>query len=108
MMRMGFLGLAGIVLLVGIPWLTTFSQQLPTPQVAGSSQQQVLSVLLPSGVQQIVVVDQAAQTMATYHIEPTAGKIRLMSVRNIRLDMQLVEFNASSPLPSEMRQMKPQ
>ncbi|MGN6547838.1 MAG: hypothetical protein ACTHK7_22575 [Aureliella sp.] len=100
--------------LVAATWLEVFSQQA-APVLPGASAQssaasgetQVLSTLLPSGVQQVVVVDARAQTMAVYHIEPLTGKIQLKSVRNLRLDLAMEEFNATTPLPSEMRLLKP-
>lgn len=100
--------------LVAATWLEVFSQQA-APVLSGASAQssaasgetQVLSTLLPSGVQQVVVVDARAQTMAVYHIEPLTGKIQLKSVRNLRLDLAMEEFNATTPLPSEMRLLKP-
>jgi hypothetical protein len=101
------LALAGVVVL-GLPWLASYSQQLqPVTGTPPSPDQQVVSSMLPTGIQQIVVIDQRQQAMATYHIEPQAGKIRLMSVRSLRHDLALEEFNATSPLPSEMRLIKP-
>ena len=106
----GILALA----LVAASWLQVFSQQAAPALPAASAQSsaaggetQVLSTLLPTGVQQIVVVDARAQSMAVYHIEPLTGKIQLKSVRSLRLDLAMEEFNATTPLPSEMRLLKP-
>ena len=41
--------------------------------------------------------------MSVYHIEQTTGTISLKSVRNIRADLQMDEFNTDSPLPREIR-----
>jgi hypothetical protein len=53
--------------------------------------------------QQLTVIDPRTQVMSIYHLELTTGKATLMSVRNIRWDLQVVEFNGVSPLPSEIR-----
>jgi hypothetical protein len=102
-----FSGMLALVV-VAAPWLDVFSQQAVPPQSSSAGGEvQVHSTLLPTGVQQIVVVDARAQTMAVYHIEPMTGKILLKSVRSIRLDLAMEVFNATSPLPSEMRLLKP-
>jgi hypothetical protein len=99
------------LLVVGWLWLDVFSQGLVppvgAPQSGGAgSDIQVLSTLLPSGIQQVVVVDSRQQAMAVYHIEPTLGKIQLRSVRNVRMDLAVEDFNATEPLPREMRLLK--
>ena len=68
---------------------------------------QVVSSMLPTGIQQIVVMEPRAKTMAVYHVEPTQGKIQLKSVRNLHWDLQMEQFNGQSPLPSELRQVQP-
>lgn len=97
------------VVVVAATWLEVFSQQASPIQASTAArvETQVVSTLLPTGIQQIVVVDTRVQTMAVYHIEPTAGKIQLKSVRSLRLDLIMEEFNATTPLPSEMRMLKP-
>jgi len=108
MMRTAYFSAMLALVVVGATWLEVFSQQVaPAPSGSGGAEMQVLSTLLPTGVQQIVVVDPRAHTMAVYHIEPTTGKIQLKSVRNVRLDLAMEEFNATAPLPSEMRLLKP-
>ncbi len=76
-------------------------------QGPGGGNFQVVSTLLPTGYQQIVVVDTQAQTMAAYHIEPNQGKIQLKSVRRLAWDLKMEQFNAESPLPSELRAVQP-
>lgn len=95
------------LLVVGGLWLDVFSQQSGSPPATVSTGQiQVLSTTLPSGLQQVVVVDSSVQTMAVYHIEPTLGKIQLRSVRSLRMDLAVEDFNATEPLPREMRLLK--
>ena len=56
-----------------------------------------------AGKERLVVVDTVSQTMAVYHIGEAKGEIRLESVRNIRWDLQVQEFNSASPTPEEIR-----
>ncbi len=53
--------------------------------------------------QQLTVIDPRTQVMSVYHLELPSGKISLLSVRNIHWDLQMIEFNGVSPLPSEIR-----
>lgn len=88
--------------LVGTTWLSGFSQ--PVSAVPGqSSDVQVLTTMLANGTQQVVVVDTRLQSMAVYRVSGEDGKIQLKSVRKIQMDLAIEQFNASEPLPSEMR-----
>lgn len=77
------------------------------PQVAaaGNSELLVTTSLLADGRQQVVVTDTQARIMAIYEVEPTTGKVLLRSVREIRWDLQMQQFNATSPTPGEIRAM---
>lgn len=55
--------------------------------------------------QQIAVVDAKAKCLCVYHIDADSGQICLKSVRNIRWDIELQEFNGTSPLPREIRSL---
>lgn len=99
------------LLVVGWLWMNAFSQPFAGPTSAPqtgnpASELQVLTTLLPTGVQQVLVVDTRLQSMAVYHVEPTQGKIQLRSVRNLRMDLAVEDFNAIEPLPREMRLLK--
>jgi len=50
----------------------------------------------------ITVVDTEAKKIAVYHLEMATGGVRLLSVRGIQQDLMLDQFNAMSPLPSEI------
>ncbi len=54
-------------------------------------------------MQQITVIDPRTRAMSVYHVESKTGAITLKSVRNIEFDLQMTEYNAASPLPSEIR-----
>lgn len=79
----------------------------PASPSSGGDDLQLVSSLLPSGTQQIVVLDTAGRSMAIYHIEPAQGKIQLKSVRNLSWDLRMEHFNGLSPLPNELRQVEP-
>jgi len=50
----------------------------------------------------ITVVDTETKKIAVYHLDITTGALRLLSVRDIQPDLMLDQFNATSPLPSEI------
>jgi hypothetical protein len=74
---------------------------------AASQQLQMVSTTLPSGIQQIVVVDSPNRSMAVYHIDPVQAKIQLKSVRKLAWDLNMEQFNALAPLPSELQGLQP-
>ena len=43
--------------------------------------------------------------MAVYHIDPSGGKIKLLSVRNVQFDMQVMDLNSDKPSPQEIRSL---
>jgi hypothetical protein len=71
--------------------------------VAASGDTMMASAILSNGQQQMVVLDQAKRTMATYHIDSHSGDIQLKSVRKIDADLMLQEFNLSEPTPTTIR-----
>lgn len=77
------------------------------PQVAaaGNSELLMTTSLLSDGRQQVVITDTKAKTIAIYEVEPTTGKVLLRSVREIKWDLQMQQFNATSPTPGEIRSM---
>ncbi len=101
----GLLG-ALAVSLITVPSQTAYSQIRPANTVA-EGLLQVSSTMLPTGIEQITVVDPIAKSMAVYHIEPATAKIQLKSVRSLLWDLQMEHFNGQTPLPSELRQVQP-
>jgi hypothetical protein len=61
------------------------------------------SPLLGDKGQMLTVLDPRQQTMGVYWIEAGTGKITLRSVRNIRYDLMMTDFNGENPLPREIR-----
>jgi hypothetical protein len=85
---------------------TAYSQ--PAPQggspVYGSGGE-LIAVPTPMGDkgQLLTVIDPRQQTMGVYSIEAATGKITLRSVRNIRFDLMMMDFNPDNPTPREIR-----
>ena len=57
------------------------------------------------GRQQVTLIDPRQRVMGVYHIGQNDGEISLKSVRNVRWDLLINEFNAGSPQPNEIRSM---
>jgi len=75
----------------------------PAPQpISGGELIAVPSPVADKG-QTLTILDPRQQTMAVYWIEAGTGKITLRSVRNIRYDLQMIDFNGDNPLPREIR-----
>ncbi len=55
--------------------------------------------------QQVTLIDPETRVVGVYHIDAATGEIVLKSIRNIHWDLQMNEFNGTSPLPSEVRSM---
>jgi len=55
------------------------------------------------GKQQLTVIDPETKVMSVYHVDSSSGEIVLKSVRTIYWDLQMVEFNTTSPTPAEIR-----
>jgi len=59
-------------------------------------------VSLSPQIRAVTVVDTEAKKIAIFHQNLTDGGLGLLSVRNIQPDLMLDEYNARSPLPSEL------
>ena len=110
--RIAFVAVTGSLFWLLSPSLATMHAQTAYSQQEAAvrpsqSALQVQSAMLPSGVQQLLVIDSQTKSLAVYHIEATAGKILLKSVRSLQWDLQMEHFNGQAPLPSELRQVQP-
>ncbi len=80
---------------------------LPAPRadVQIGAGNELIALGAPAGEngQLLIVVDPKQQVVAVYHVDKPSGRVTLQSVRNIRWDLQLTEFNAERPLPNEIR-----
>jgi hypothetical protein len=84
------------------------AQRTNTHEVSESSDLIVMSAAAEPGeqgvpVERVTIVDPKSRTMAVYHVKTTTGEIELKSVRKFEWDLQMEEFNATSPLPREVR-----
>lgn len=76
----------------------------PSPAAAGEPHGLVTLASPPiDGIQQFTVVDSATRAMAVYHVDLKGGQITLKSVRNLRWDLQLEDFNSVAPKAREVR-----
>jgi hypothetical protein len=55
------------------------------------------------GPQQITLIDPQTRVMSVYHVDRVSGEISLRSVRNVRWDLMMDEFNGANPSPREIR-----
>jgi hypothetical protein len=77
-------------------------------RVASSSDLLALSHDGGDGRQQITIVDPRQKVMAVYHVERATGALALKSVRNLQWDLQIEDYNSSSPAPRDIRALKEQ
>lgn len=105
---LGALVCAGLVMAVAgafDPPNSVFAQRMTTP-VAATSDGGLIA--LPSAAergQQITVIDPKSRVMSVYHVDAATGRIKLMSVRNITWDLQMMQLNSENPEPQEIRSL---
>ncbi len=90
-----------------------YAQQVPSPNApavvpsglpaAAAGDLIAFSTDSGNGVQQVTVIDAKARVMSVYHIDRGKGEIELKSVRDIRCDLLMDDFNGVRPLPREIR-----
>ncbi len=73
-------------------------------QLTTAAQMLGFSKELGEGAQAITLIDASRRWMAVYHID-SSGQIRLTSSRPLDADFS-IQFNASSPLPEEIRRLQ--
>jgi hypothetical protein len=70
------------------------------------SQRNELIAINGSGVggqQLLLLIDPERRVLGSYHVDATTGQIALRSVRNIRWDLELDEFNGTEPSPEKIQ-----
>jgi len=87
--------------------------QVPRPtaghdRVASSPDLLALSHDGGDGRQQVTIVDSRQRVMAVYTIDRATGELKLRSVRNLQWDLQIEDYNSSSPAPRDIRALKEQ
>jgi hypothetical protein len=63
------------------------------------------TTLVAENRQLVTIIDPKSRVMAVYLIEGATGQVSLKSVRPVHWDLQLAEFNCTSPLPQEIRSL---
>jgi hypothetical protein len=74
-------------------------------QFGPSGEMIALSFDAGGGRQHITLIDPRTAMMSVYGIDPTTGEIALRSVRNVRWDLQMDEYNGTNPSPREIRSL---
>ena len=79
------------------------TQSAPAP--AGSGELMVVPITSGDKVQGqlLAVIEPKQQVMSVYRIDANTGKIALRSVRNLRYDLQMTNYNNEAPLPQEIQ-----
>ncbi|HNX27264.1 MAG TPA: hypothetical protein PKK48_07640 [Phycisphaerae bacterium] len=77
-----------------------------TPAVgAGNNGVYIVAGQISSNTYGLYLVDYENQTICVYQYSPGDRKLRLMSARTYRFDVNLDEFNTSDPTPREVRDL---
>lgn len=82
-----------------------FAQRTPSAPPLNGEGLIALATEVGDQLQQVTVIDPATRVMGVYHIQLSTGEVTLKSVRRIHWDLQMNEFNATHPLPGEVRSM---
>lgn len=97
--------LVAAVLVVAAGPSVSLAQRTPAAPALGGDGLIALPVQIGDQRQQITVIDPATRVLGVYHIDLTTGEVTLKSVRRIHWDLLMNEFNATHPLPGEIRSM---
>ena len=91
-------------LLVGavFHWKSADAQRNPTNRTTESEMLMTSSTAADGGLN-VVLIDPQQRVISSYHVAGDSGGITLRSVRNIRWDMLMDEFNSGDPKPREIK-----
>ena len=95
--------LAGIVLTAT---LTTWPADAQPPAYRNSSPQGGLITYVQTHEMrptELIVIDPNLRSVGVYHVGREKGEIQLKSVRQFSWDLQMTDYNTSTPLPEEIR-----
>lgn len=73
-----------------------------SPQMAMQTGSWIVTSAVGENRQQIVIADPIQQSLAVYHVDLSTGRIALKSVRHVRFDLLMTEFNTDPPSPREL------
>lgn len=77
----------------------------PYPASQGGIGVFAFSTTVGDQFQQVTVFDSGRQVMSVYHVDLLTGSIKLCSVRDIRWDMQMMQYNGESPEPTDIQRL---
>ncbi len=71
---------------------------------AGSDSLIALASPTNEGGQMVTILDPRMRAMGVYRVD-AAGKIKLLAVRNVTWDLQMMQLNSDNPLPQEIKSL---
>jgi hypothetical protein len=80
-----------------------YAQRMANPSSPTAGSGDLIAVPVGEKGQLLAVIDPKQQTVGVYSIDLPTGKISLRSVRAVRWDLQMTDFNCDNPLPREVR-----
>lgn len=106
----------GLILLASLTvttsqWLGTGPSNVPADDLAriknavANGDLIALTSDVAGEAQMVTVIDTRQRVMSVYHLDRATGAITLKSVREIRWDLQMEEFNGGAPSPREIRSL---
>jgi hypothetical protein len=101
---------AALVVAAAATWDSTgsaaFAQRAPSQPPMGT-EAGMIALTTPSAdnATLVTLVDPRQRAMAVYRVDSLSGKIKLLSVRNVQWDLQMLHLNSESPLPPEIRSL---
>jgi hypothetical protein len=96
---------AGLITALGVWWssIEPVHAAGPRDSMAATAELITYSSEIDDHRQQLTVIDPVMKVVTVYHVAKESGEITLKSVRNIRWDLQLEDFNSASPRPQEIK-----
>ena len=96
---------AAVIVSAGAEHSNLYAQRHGGPDVPPPPGEGLTALLGPviENQQLVVLIDEERQTMGTYHVQVESGQISLRSIRNIRWDLQMDEFNGAEPSPDKIQ-----
>jgi hypothetical protein len=105
-MRIAVLGVSVLASLVIAALVAAMAPSVTSAQrtaPSGGGGLIALATAAGEGCQQVTVIDPDMRSLGVYHVDLATGEVTLKSVRNIKWDLEMIEFNATQPLPREVR-----
>lgn len=105
---------AGLLVGILVTWMlsdasssppSAFAQRFTGSEPAAAPRDDLIAITgaVTDGQQLILLVDPQRRTLGSYLVNARTGQISLRSVRNIRWDLELEEFNGMEPSPDKIQ-----